>query len=154
MFMENRQQLMYNSELLDTMLIGLFIKLVRLHSDSCEFPPSVKKSDLVPFKLMQYLQDNYLDITLSDVAEKFNFTPEYTSKLIKNTTGYNFTQIIKKIRMQHAEKLLLDTNISISDICLSVGYFNPEHFIRTFKQIYKITPSEYRKQHSKNKIQS
>lgn len=144
--MEFKIKEIYQSELIDTMLVGLFVKIIRLHVKDCEIPPvSKKRTGTSPYQVIQYLQDNYLNVSLSDIAEKFNYTPEYTSKIIKETTGYTFTQIIKRIRMQHAEKLLVDTDIAIADISIAIGYFNPEHFIRTFKSIYKTTPSEYRK---------
>jgi YesN/AraC family two-component response regulator len=82
---------------------------------------------------------------LNRIADRFHYTPEYTSSLIKATTGYTFMQLITRIRMERAQALLRDTNISIGEISQTIGYLNPEHFIRTFKKHCAMTPSAYRR---------
>lgn len=150
MFLECINNKAYSAELLNSLLLVLFVTILRKYESNCELPPLVKRKSLLIFGLLQFIQDNYMKVTLNMVAQKFNYTPEYTSKLIKSTTGYTFIQILQHIKMQRAEKLLRDTNISVGDISVEVGYLNPEHFIRMFKKQYKVTPSEYRKNNIRN----
>lgn len=125
--------------------MNIFGILLRNYEKSVELPSIVKKSDVQRFGLIRYIQENYSSITLKQIADKFHYSPEYTSKLIKETTGMNFKQILQKIRIERAEYLLLDSNLTIQNISLQVGYENVEHFIRTFKKVNNITPNSYRK---------
>lgn len=84
-------------------------------------------------------------MTLEQIAAKFHYTPEYTSRLIKSTTGKTFTQILQQVRLEKAQVLLQDTNLSIANIANQIGYETPEHFIRIFKKQMHLTPTEYRR---------
>lgn len=53
---------------------------------------------------------------------------------------------LTSVRMNNAKKLLLSTNMSISEVGYSVGYNDANYFARVFKRQEKITPSEYKKQ--------
>ena len=99
--------------------------------------------------MIQFIQENYATVRLEDIATKFHYTPEYTSKLIKETTGMTFTEITQKVRIEKAQDMLLNTNLSVTAISEDVGYDAPEHFIRLFKKHTKMTPSNFRKVHSK-----
>lgn len=68
-----------------------------------------------------------------------------SSKIIKNITGYKFTQLLQQIHIEIAQSLLVDTNMAISNITSHIGYDTPEHFIRTFKKIIRMTPTQFRK---------
>lgn len=84
-------------------------------------------------------------MTLSDVAEHFGFSISYCSKLIKNTTGMGFNDWKRILRMRRAEHMLINTNTTVNDISISLGYENTETFIRAFKKEMHMTPSNYRK---------
>ncbi len=141
----NKEQYWQNMMINTTM--NIFGLLLRNYEKSVELPSIVKKSDVQRFGLIRFIQENHADISLEKIAAKFHYTPEYTSKLIKESTGMNFKQILQKVRIERAEYLLLDTNLTIQNIALQVGYENVEHFIRTFKKVHQMTPSNYRKEY-------
>lgn len=93
--------------------MNIFSLLLRNYEQSVELPSIVKKSDVQRFGLVRFIQDNYKDVTLNKIAQKFHYTPEYTSKLIKETTGMNFKQILQTVRIERAEFLLLDTSLTV-----------------------------------------
>lgn len=138
----NKDQYYY--QMMNNTIMNIFGLLLRNYEKSAELPSIVKKSDVQRFALVRYIQDNHLNVTLDDIARKFHYTPEYTSKLIKVTTGQTFSQILQKIRIEKAKSLLSDTNLSIRNIGLQIGYETTEHFIRTFKKNQHMTPTEYR----------
>ena len=147
LLLENTNKEEYWQYMMINTTMNIFGLLLRNYEKSVELPSIVKKSDVQRFGLLRFIQENYVDITLSQIAEKFHYTPEYTSKLIKETTGMTFKQILQKVRMERAEFLLLDTNLTVLNISLQVGYDNVEHFIRTFKKTTGETPTSYRKSH-------
>ena len=95
-------------------------------------------------EILNYIQTNYLDVTLEDLSEKFYLSKPYLSKYIKEKSGMTFGETVKRVRMKKARALLKSTNMTVENIALSVGYQNVEHFNRLFKKAYKMTPVQYR----------
>lgn len=92
----------------------------------------------------EYLEQHYCeDISLEDVAEQVNISPQYFSKLIKKTTGFNFIDWLSMLRVKKAKELLTNSNLTVKEVCFMVGYKDPNYFSRIFKKRIGITPSEY-----------
>jgi AraC-like DNA-binding protein len=151
MFVESENADEYDLELLDYQVLVLFTKILRDYGDSCQFPRPIRKNDVRGSELLSYIQNNYAEISLSETAENFRYTNEYTSRLIKKTTGMTFMQIVRQIKMNRAKDFLTDTNVSIEEISRETGYMNPEHFIRTFKKLFGMTPGAYRRKYSEGR---
>ena len=103
-------------------------------------------TDARMIEIMNYVQANYIDITLDDLAEKFFLSKPYLSKYIKEKSGMTFGDLVKKIRMKKAKALLKSSNMTVENIAMSVGYQNVEHFNRLFKKAYNMTPMQFRNQ--------
>lgn len=95
-------------------------------------------------EIMNYIQANYTNVTLEGLSEKFYLSKPYLSKYIKEKSGATFGEIVKEIRMKKACSLLKNSNMTVENISISVGYQNVEHFNRMFKKIYEMTPIQYR----------
>lgn len=148
MFWECEAKAKYFESFLDAQLAMLFALLLRSHEDSCELPPFTSPNESQIFGMVQYMNQNYRNISLKSLAEKFHYTPTYTSKRIHESTGRTFSALLAQIRMEHATRLLKSTSLTVGEIGLQVGYVTPEHFIRTFKKHLGLTPNEYRKSFS------
>ena len=103
-------------------------------------------TDARMIEIMNYVQANYIDITLDDLAEKFFLSKPYLSKYIKEKSGMTFGDLVKKIRMKKAKALLKSSNMTVENIAMSVGYQNVEHFNRLLKKAYDMTPMQFRNQ--------
>ncbi|MDD2979240.1 MAG: 2-isopropylmalate synthase [Hespellia sp.] len=97
-------------------------------------------------EIKNYIQANYVDVTLDDLSEKFFLSKPYLSKYIKEKSGMTFGDTLKKVRMKKARSLLKSSSMTVESIAESVGYQNVEHFNRLFKKEYKMTPVQYRNQ--------
>ncbi len=97
-------------------------------------------------EIMNYIQANYIDITLDDLAEHFFLSKPYISKYIREKSGMTFGDLVKKIRMKKARALLKSSSMTVENIALTVGYQNVEHFNRLFKKAYDMTPMQFRNQ--------
>ena len=97
-------------------------------------------------EIMNYIQANYIDITLDDLAERFYLSKPYLSKYISEKAGMTFGDLVKKIRLKKARALLKSSNMTVENIALTVGYQNVEHFNRLFKKTYNMTPMQFRNQ--------
>lgn len=102
-------------------------------------------------RITKYIAENYKEnITLKDIAEKEFLSPQYLSHEIKYGTGYAFTDLLNSIRVNESIKLLLDSDRTISDIALEVGFSHPRYYNKYFKQHFSMTPAQYRKKFQVN----
>ena len=94
---------------------------------------------------MRYIRENYSrDISLDEVSREVNISPYYFSKLFKDSTDQNFIEYLTNLRMEKARELLLTTESSMKEICVAVGYADPNYFSRIFKKNTGVTPTEYK----------
>jgi len=115
----------------------------------------VKKRNTIDYsnKIVQatkeYLEAHYTEeISLEDVAEYVNISPQYFSKLIKKHTGFNFIDWLSMLRVNKAKELLTNSNLTVKEVCYMVGYKDPNYFSRIFKKKIGLTPSEYIKKNT------
>lgn len=108
--------------------------------------PHINATQKTIFEIVGYINNFYFeDITLETISEKYYLSPFYFSRTFREITGFNFIEYLNNVRIKEAKKLLLNTNMTIGDIALSVGYNSNTHFGRIFKNIEGISPSQYRK---------
>ena len=74
----------------------------------------------------------------------FRFLKAIFHICLKKKTGVNFSTYLETIRLNEASRLIRETDISLNELYLSVGYNNANSFRRAFKKIYGITPSAMR----------
>ena len=110
--------------------------------------PDVQKEDRLDddrlISMQNFIQANYQKITLEDMASQFHLSEPYISKYIKEKSGKTFGEHVAKVRMKKAKNLLKNGNMTVEDISGAVGYQNVEHFIRTFRKTFDMTPLQYR----------
>ena len=104
-------------------------------------------SDSYIKEAVHFIEQNFHnDITVEDIAAFCNISRSYLSRLLKKHTGQSPQQLLLSYRMSKAAQLLQLTDLSIHDIGKAVGYPNQLHFSRAFKNTYKVSPSQWRKE--------
>lgn len=91
------------------------------------------------------LMDLHEELRMSVIARQLEMSEPAFSRFFKRTTGHTFVDLTRKLRIQRACRLLLQSRLSVSDICFEVGYANLSNFNRHFRHEMAETPSEYRK---------
>ena len=129
-------------ELYGAMLLGQLITRLILNDDMEGVP--ITKNKYVR-QALNILENRFCDnIGLNEIAKELSIHPSYLSRLIKAETGNSFSAYVMHLRMNHAKKLLISTDISIDEIGYQCGFTSASHFIRLFHQYEKITPRQYR----------
>lgn len=97
--------------------------------------------------LIRYIENNFRneDLSISVVSKKFNMTSSSVNKILNFQFEKNFSEYLNYLRVTEAVNLLKTTEEPIEDIALKVGFNNSRTFRRSFNQILRITPSEFRK---------
>ena len=85
------------------------------------------------------------DLNADYVSEQVYMSRSQLNRKIKQITGYSISAFILHIRLEKAKRMLHTDNTRIGDIAMSCGFDDSNYFSRVFKQIYKVSPSQYRK---------
>ncbi|MCR5705149.1 MAG: response regulator [Eubacterium sp.] len=96
-------------------------------------------------KAIEYIKENYAtDLNMAVVSNYISMNYSLFSFTFKQYTGTNFVNFLKNIRVGEAKKLLTETDMKVNEISRAVGYDHEKHFMKTFKSITGLTPSQYR----------
>ena len=125
-------------------LRGWFVEKFRVCAANIRTKKDEHENRLVR-RALEYIQENYRrDLSLDELSKELDISPYYFSKLFKEETGSNFVEYLTNLRMSRAQELLKDERCSMKEICLEVGYSDPNYFSRIFKKNFGVTPTEYR----------
>jgi two-component system response regulator YesN len=107
---------------------------------------SVRLSDSLVAKIKKHIAAHIgEDIGREDIAKAFYLNPDYLSRLFRQATGMTLTDYVVNKRMDLARQLLTQTDISIGDIALQLGYSSFSYFSKLFREATGSPPSAYRK---------
>ncbi|MEF2967345.1 AraC family transcriptional regulator [Paenibacillus sp. M1] len=84
------------------------------------------------------------DIQVEELAELAGFSKFHFMRLFKQYMGMSYYSYLNQHRIMHAEKLLIDPNLSVMEVAMSSGFGSLPTFNRVFKSYKKCTPSEYK----------
>jgi Response regulator containing CheY-like receiver domain and AraC-type DNA-binding domain len=98
-------------------------------------------------EIRAYIQENFADpdLSLKHLSDRFEISGKYASHLFKLEYDMKFVDFLVQLRMQQAERLLAETEETVQNIALQVGYANSITFGRVFKRMTGVTPGEFRK---------
>ena len=98
-------------------------------------------------RVINYVRNHYNEeITLTDMADMIEITPEYLSRLFNQEMKINFNSFVKNFRISMAKRLLMNTNYQIAEVAEKTGFHDSKYFNKVFKSVCGLTPSEYKKE--------
>ena len=99
--------------------------------------------------VIAYINEKYHEeIGLESISRKFWVSPAYLSRQFKEKTGGNISAFISEQRVYVAQRLLITSDLQVSEIASKVGFSGATYFSKVFKSIVGLTPSQYRKHQS------
>jgi xylan 1,4-beta-xylosidase len=97
-------------------------------------------------RITSYVKENFKQpITLNELSQNEFLSVHYLSKFIQKHLGMAFSKYVDSIRLDHAVKDIVFTDIPLTQIALDSGFASVKAFNRAFKEFYHQTPSEYRR---------
>ena len=129
----------------DAYLNLIFVELLRGHGYYCPREGAHRAIDKI-LQGVKFIDDHFTeDITLEQIAEKSNITPNYFTKLFKECFQVRLWDYITAKRIDRAKRLLSGgEEMTILDIALQCGFNNTANFNRSFLKFTGITPSAYK----------
>ena len=123
-----------------TTMALIFMELMG-HTDKLSAPSG---EHAILTEVYRYLEENYRDGTLSDLARLLHLDPSHLSRFLHRATAKTFTQLIQERRLAQAVWLLENTRLPVEEIALLSGYENKSYFYRLFTARYGTSPKQYR----------
>lgn len=105
-----------------------------------QFSPHVKKA-------VEYSIKNFDSaISIDSICNELNINKSYFCKIFKSETGYTFTNFLNIFRVEKSKKLLKNSNLSLLEVAVSVGFNSQNYYSSVFKKITNKTPLEYKQE--------
>ncbi|ASA21704.1 response regulator [Paenibacillus donghaensis] len=118
-------------------------------AQACEAGPHTGSGEKAINVALQYIKEHcYEDLSLEKIASVVFLNPAYFSQLFKQKTGQGYKEYVTTLRLAQAKLLLLHSRLKLADIAEQVGYQDMRHFTQMFRKRFKLTPTEYRQQHT------
>lgn len=131
----------------------IFLSTHELFTSSQNF--SSYRSDEIASLIKKYIEQNYQKpIDLNIIADHFSFSPSYLTKIFVKHTNITPSKYILNYRINIAKQLLGDFSLTINMVANMVGYTDPFHFSKSFKQVAGQSPASYRESFSKSNAPS
>lgn len=95
--------------------------------------------------IIEWIRRHYREnLNVAQMAERFNYNPDYLSALFKKHTGYPLLLYINLMRLNISKDMLVNTNLSIKIISEECGFKDEKYYFRIFKKYIGTTPNKYR----------
>ena len=109
------------------------------------FRPDYSHHDVLVKEIQRRIENDYSSInTIEEIIKTVPASRRNIVRRFKHSTGLPPIEYLQQVRMERAKKLLEQTNLSVADIVVEVGYTDPKSFRKIFHKIVGITPLEYR----------
>lgn len=149
-YKQQTDQACYFDEIISLLVQSILIYCMQNFRDTVKFLYSGTRLEGRMLEIMNYMFENYQNITLRGLARHFGYSEPYLCKLFREQANLTFTKILREFKLKQAKKLLETTDKKLNEICDSVGYSDLTQFIRDFKKQYGNTPAKYRKMFQEN----
>lgn len=137
----------YKLEVLNHYLQLFFIKISEAYQTTFTNQHALRSNQLNLLRSKIYTHP-YNKWSIEGLAHEITLSPSYFQRLYKKTFGISCLNDIINARIEHAKFSLTQTDLSIKNIAQICGYENDVHFMRQFKNLTNLTPSQYRKRYA------
>lgn len=130
-------------KVLEMLLVLSGENLMEERSEHTHFPKSqIETIKKIHGFIIEHYSEHY---TIDDLSKRFDMSPTTMKKCFKGVYGDSIYSYMKLYRLQVAEKLLRESNLTVGEIATQVGYLNPNKFTSAFCSEYGMPPTLYRK---------
>lgn len=113
--------------------------------------PRQNAGSITAHAIVSYIDAHYDErLTCRSVAEKFSYHPNYVNRIVRELTGCSLHEYIIHVKVRHASQLLLETDMSITEIAYSLGFHDSSHFSSVYQARTGMKPSELRRNRRSN----
>lgn len=139
----------YGGRALASLVSLFFIWLIRFHGVDLQTDLPAEEDKII-VGLLQYLQAHYTTVTLTELSDFSGYSTRQVQRILKDATGQDFRQNIRRMKMAEAGRLLRETSLTTEVISEKLGYTSAESFRHAFRSFYQTTPAAFRAEGGEN----
>lgn len=140
---DERSEVLYSSATRSIVDLKAWIKHVTDKFSSCACMPGLSESMID--KAKKYIKQNIdQDLCRTDIAAYLHINPDYFTRIFNKEVGLSIPEFIMQERLRIAKEMILQTDMSISEIAASVGYTNFSYFSKLFKEMFGVNPGAFK----------
>lgn len=148
MIRENEKKDLLSDELIKCYITELFSLILRSEMEENHY----EKGNIIIDDAIEYIRKNFSEeITLSALAKRSAMSESRFSRVFKEVVGIGYKEYLNSVRLNQANRLLLNTSQSVSDIAYACGFNDSNYFSTFFKKTNGMSPLEFRKLNSGDK---
>ncbi|MBP7402907.1 MAG: helix-turn-helix domain-containing protein [Clostridia bacterium] len=118
-------------------ILHLYFAILYFHNDAPDMDPHVVKA-------VRYLHENYSSaIDVGSLAGRIGLNRSYFGTVFRNATGLTVKEYLNRIRVDHAENLLVSGEFPVKDVAARCGFEDPFYFCKVFRRFKGLPPSEF-----------
>ena len=134
---------------LELLLIDIMRSLTETEYGNKIFLSENERGNKFISDVIKILKNNvYGRITVDDICKKINYSKAYVFKNFKSATGKSVMDYYNGLKIEKAQSLLLEGELSVKEISEKLCFDTPNYFTKSFKKSVGITPTEYKKRAS------
>jgi transcriptional regulator GlxA family with amidase domain len=96
-------------------------------------------------KVITYLHENFAErLSTDELAEMAGLSVSHFERRFRRAFGSSPRQYLVRIRVEHAARMLLETDKTVSEVAHECGFYDHAHFSRSFRKMMQLSPSQYR----------
>jgi AraC-like DNA-binding protein/mannose-6-phosphate isomerase-like protein (cupin superfamily) len=145
LYEQQKLSLPYRKELMEGAAAGLITYILQRYMDTMQPLYSIALRDQRILDMINYMYNHYRTITLHELAAQFHYNESYLSRMFQEQAGRSFSETVKEFKLRKAAELLKTKSWKLDQICEEIGYSDTRQFIRSFKQMFGVTPDRFRK---------
>lgn len=133
----------YASQIANSLMNIVFSLLLRRYEGTVRLPRTEDFYWRQEFSaILSYLQTHFAATTIEELAAHFHYSRRQINRIIQSCMGMSYKELTQKLRMERAQTLLRQGNLTLSEIALQLGYSSASSFHRAFTRYYGFPPGE------------
>ena len=125
-------------------LLKIFAAILRHLRERGALLPEAQPSDAIK-RAVAFIDEHYRTASEREVARAAGISYNHFSATFKRQMGQSFSAYLTSLKLREAERLLISTDASITEIASALGFSTTSHFIARFKEAKHVTPAQFRK---------
>ncbi len=128
-------------------VLRIFSFIMRYWYENAGSPalPSNQKAVNAVRKIRDYVKENYTTATLTEASNRCGLSYSYFSRIFNEYMNMSFSDYVNLVRVNNSLKYLSSTDMSVTNIALTVGFSTTSYYIQVFKRFKNLSPGEFRK---------
>ena len=129
-------------------ILRVFAWILRCRKAKGEEEKEIEVSDALAHsiqKALEYAQNDFENANAREAARRCSLSYSYFSRSFKRIIHMSFTEYVNLIRLNEAKRLLLSTDMSVTEIAAQVGFCTDSYFIEHFKRANEMSPKQFRR---------